>query len=243
MLGATWKRSRLLLSILQPEAVIHTFAMGAADAAAAHEAFAGRTGRLVLLSSGDVYRAYGRFIRLESGAAEQGLLQEDSPLRTVLFPYRRQAPSQDSLQHWYDKILAERAVLGHSGLPATILRLPKVYGPGSNSDLATVYRYRHHPHWRWTHGYVENVAAAIVLAATHPSAAGRVYNVGEQRTPAVGERLCQMPPSTIEPDVESPFDFAHDLAYATSRIRSELGYREIFDEQETLQRTLYAKRA
>ena len=31
----------------------------------------------------------------------------------------------------YDKILVERAVMGHAQLPATILRLPMVYGPGA----------------------------------------------------------------------------------------------------------------
>lgn len=43
----------------EPEVVIHTYAMGASDAAAAVAAFSGRAGRMVLLSSGDVYRAYG----------------------------------------------------------------------------------------------------------------------------------------------------------------------------------------
>ena len=50
-------------------------------------------------------------------------------------------------------------------MPSVMLRLQNVYGPDSNRDLATVYRYRHLGSWRWTHGYVENVAEAIVLAA------------------------------------------------------------------------------
>jgi len=51
-----------------------------------------------------------------------------------------------------------------------------------NNDLATIYRYRHHPKWRWTHGYLENVAHAIALAVMDDKATGRIYNVGEQVT-------------------------------------------------------------
>lgn len=212
--------------------------MGEADAAAAAARFSGRVRRFVMLSSGDVYRAYGCFVRLESGSPHHDLLHEDSPLRTVLYPYRKSATSPDSIEHGYDKILAERIVRSSPDLPSTILRLPKVYGPEQNSDLATVYRFRDHPDWRWTHGYVENVAAAVTLAAEHPSASGKVYNVGEEYTPSVAERLAWMPPSDMEPDQTDAFDFAHDIAYDTSRIRSELGYRELQGEHEAVLQTL-----
>ncbi len=221
-----------------PDVVIHTVAMGDADARAAVAVFAGHTGRLVLLSSGDVYRAYGRFLNIEPGPNEDGLLSEDAPLRTTLFPYRVHASSDHALQYWYEKILAERTVLCVTNLSATVLRLPKVYGPDSNQDLATIYRYRNHADWRWTHGFVENVAAAVALAATHPAAAGRVYNVGEAYTPTISERLACLPQSTIEPDVKSPFDFTQNIAYDTSRIRIALGYREIISEEEALLKTL-----
>jgi nucleoside-diphosphate-sugar epimerase len=222
----------------KPDVVIHTIAMGEADAQAFVRVFAGHTGRLVLLSSGDVYRAYGRFIRTEPGLPDPGLLGEDAPLRTKLFPYRAQASSHEALQYWYEKILAERAVLSDPNLSGTILRLPKVYGPGGNQDLATIYRYRHQLDWRWTHGFVENVAAAVVRAATHPAAGGRIYNVGEAYTPTIAERLARLPPSSIEADLNSPFDFAQDLAFETSRIRKELGYEDIISEEESLVRTL-----
>ncbi len=222
----------------EPEVVIHTLAMGATDAQASVRIFSGHARRLVLLSSGDVYRAYGRFAGTEPGPIEEGLLSEDSPLRTKLFPYRPQAASTDALEYWYEKILAERAVLSDPALSGTVLRLPKVYGPAGNEDLATVYRYRNHPGWRWTHGFVENVAAAIVLGATHPLAAGRVYNVGELYTPTIAERLASLPPSTIEPDLKCHFDFRQNMVYDTSRIRAELGYEEMVFEAEGLQRTL-----
>lgn len=219
------------------DVVVHMVAMGEADARVAVETFRGRAGRLVVLSSGDVYRAYGRFIGLEPGPLEAGPLHEESPLRSVLYPYRKQAPSPTDWTYSYEKILVERAVLGDP-LPGTVVRLPKVYGPGGNADLATVYSMRNHPQWRWTHGYVENVAAAIVLAATHPAAAGRVYNVGEEHTPTVAERLAGLPSSNVPIDESSTYNFAQDIVYDTSRIRTELGYKEIVPYEEGLRRTL-----
>lgn len=220
-----------------PEVVIHTIAMGAADAEAAVQTFTGRAARLVLLSSGDVYRAYGRFTNIEPGPIDNTPLTEDAPLRTVLFPYRAQASSQNDLQYWYEKILAERAVLNQPRLPATVLRLPKVYGPGKDDDLATIYAYRNHPGWRWTHGFVENVAAAIALAATHSQAADRVYNLGEAFTPTIAERLLFLPPSTVPSEQNAHFNFAQNLAIDTSRIRIQLGYQETIPEQEALLKT------
>ena len=225
------------------EIVIHMIPMGEADARAAVEAFAGQAKRLVALSSGDVYRAYGRFIGLEPGPPEEGLLSEHSPLRKTLYPYRSQAKSSEDLSYYYEKILVEKQVLGHPQLPGTVLRLPKVYGPQGNADLATIYGYRDRPHWRWTHGYVENVALAIVVAALHPAAANRVYNVGEAYTPTIAERLQNLPSSTVPLVAANAYDFRQDIAYDTNRIRSELGYNERISYEEGLKRTLQATQA
>ncbi len=132
-------------------------------------------------------------------------------------------------------------MLESKALLSIVLRLPKVYGPGSNEDLGTVYRYPHHPNWRWTHGYVENVAAAVELAATCRVTENRVYNVGEEYTPTVAERLAWMPQSVMEPDLESNLNFAQNIAYNTGRIRRELGYREIVPEGEAVLKTLRGK--
>jgi nucleoside-diphosphate-sugar epimerase len=103
-----------------------------------------------------------------------------------------------------------------------------------------VYAWRNHPDWRWTHGYVENVAAAIVLAALHPAAARRVYNVGEEYTPTVRERLAALPGSAIEPADDEGRNFGQDIAYDTTRQRRELGYTEPFSYAEGIRRTLTA---
>jgi nucleoside-diphosphate-sugar epimerase len=220
------------------EIVIHMIAMGERDARAVVRAFTGRAQRLVVLSSGDVYRAYGRFTRIEPGPIEEGLLTEESPLRSALFPYRAQANSASDLNYFYEKILVEREAQGQADLPATILRLPKVFGPGSNADLATVYRNRNCPSWRWTHGYVENVAAAIALAALHPAASGQIYNVGEAYTPTIAERLKSLPASSVPGIDDNEHDFRQNIAYDTTRIRAELGYAELVSDNEAIRRTL-----
>jgi nucleoside-diphosphate-sugar epimerase len=223
-----------------PDVVIHMIAMGEADTRGAVEFFRGNTGRVVWISSGDVYLAYGRFTGTEPGPVLPGLLAEDSPLRTMLYPYRDAAKPVDDIANTYDKVLVERIAASDGELPATILRLPKVYGHESNSDLATVYAFRDHPQWRWTHGYVENVAAAIVLAAVHPAAAGRIYNVGEERTPTVVERLAKLPPSEVPVNADPKFNFDQDIAYDTTRIRTELGYGEVVPEDLAMMNVLSA---
>src|ERR1700680_4733847 len=78
------------------------------------------------------------------------------------------------------------------GLPGTVLRLPMGYGPGHPLPcfypvVKRVADGRRHiifaqtlAAWRSPRGYVENVAAAIALAATDDRAMRRIYNVCEE---------------------------------------------------------------
>lgn len=220
-----------------PDLVIHMIAMGQDDATAAADAFAGRCGRLLMVSSADVYLAYGRFIRLEPGPPVDTPLDEAAPLRGRLFPYRKPDTDPAALAFRYEKILAERAVLGRPRLDAAVLRLPKVYGPGGNQDLATMYGFAAHPHWRWTHGYVENVAAAIAFLGLRVELPDRIYNLGEERTPTVAERLSDLPAITGPAAAPGDHDFAQDLHVDTRRLRG-LGFRDPVPYQEGLSRTL-----
>jgi len=106
--------------------------------------------------------------------------------------------------------------------------------------LCRYYGFRNHPTWCWTHGYIENVAHAIVLAATSP-AAGCVYNVGEAYTPTVAERLAKLPPSSIPINTNPKLNFEQDIAYDTTRIRAEIGYSEVVAEEEAMQTTLLCR--
>lgn len=213
------------------DSVVHMVMMGEADARAAAETFAGRTGRMVMISSGDVYRAYGRLTGLEPGKPDPVPLSEDAPLRSALYPDRAHAKALGAYAHDYEKILAER-ITQEAATPSVILRLPKVYGPEDNASLATIYGFASQPDWRWTHGHVDNVAAAIALAATHTGATG-VYNVGEEHTPTMGERLAHLPQRALKQQ-PPPFDYRQPIVTDSGRIRRELGYREVVDERSAM---------
>ena len=163
------------------------WAMTEADAQSFVDTFRGVAGRAVVISSGDVYRAFGCFHGREAGPPDPIPLAENAPLRKSRYPYREKAPSAD---HWmvrYDKILVEQAVMSQTDLPATILRFPAVLGPNEYRRFQrwlkpivrgeTELRIQESwSEWRWTHGLAEDVAEAVVLAATNPIAAGSIYN-------------------------------------------------------------------
>jgi nucleoside-diphosphate-sugar epimerase len=216
------------------DVVVHMVAMGEADAAAAVESFKGRAGRIVMASSGDVYRAYGILTKREKGIPDPLPLTEHSPLRTELYPYRGMERRIGTWAHDYEKVLAEHAFRVATGIEWTILRLPKVYGPEDNSDLSTVYGFSGVPDWRWTHGHVENVGAAIALAAGHPRAKNATFNIGELNTPSMGERLAVLPPKEAWPHALPPFDYRQLFVVDTSRVRQELGFSDVVDERNAM---------
>ncbi|HZE23865.1 MAG TPA: NAD-dependent epimerase/dehydratase family protein [Blattabacteriaceae bacterium] len=167
------------------------------------DTFRGIAGRVVGLSSMDVYRAWGVFYNMEPGGLQELPLIEDSELRTSRNTYPPDVLKRlrTSLYPWideeYDKIPVEQAVLGDTKLPGTILRLPMIYGPGDplhrfypvlkridDGRKQIIFADDVVP-LRTPRGYVEDVAAAVALAATSPQAAGRVYNVSE--TESFGE--------------------------------------------------------
>ena len=213
------------------DVVVHMVAMGEADGKIAAAYFSGRADRLVMVSSADVYLAYGRLTKREPGPIEPTPLTEDSSLRAVMFPYRGYEQMLGPWAHDYEKILAEQAIQAAADLGWTILRLPKVYGPEDNSELSTIYGFSAHPEWRWTHGHVENVAAAIALAARHPVARCSIFNVGEAITPTMGERLSWLPRKERNQTTPPPFDYRQQFAVNTSRIREKLGYADVVDER------------
>ena len=243
---------------LAPDVVVDAIAYSEADAADLVATLRGAAGRTVVLSSQDVYAPYGRLLGLETGVPDMAPSTEVSPLRTGRFPYRSKASGQRDMAWSYEKILVEEAAASDPTLPATILRLPCVYGPGDRHHrvgqvLARLERGgpyvlgRVQASWRWTRGHVENVAEAIALAVVEPRASGRVYNVGEE--PALPERewvrsiakaagleadILEVEPGELPAELAEPFDFAHDLVADTRRIREELGYREVVALEEGL---------
>lgn len=219
----------------QWDVAIHFLCMGTQDAEAFVRSFDGRARRLILISSCDVYRAYGRFIRTEPGPPDATPLDESANVRQRLYPYRAKAATPQQLEHWYDKLEAERVVCGCDKSEFAILRLPKVYGL-TGDGLSTVYGFSNQPSWRWTHGHVKNVASAIAAAASHANASGQVFNLGELSTPTIGERLARLPKRTDVKPVAGDYDFRQHLHFDTTKIRNRLGYEDAVDESDAMRK-------
>jgi len=255
--------------------VIVDFVLGSgAQATQLMETFRGIAGRIVALSSMDVYRAWGVFNGVEPGGLQELPLTEDSELRSSrnVYPPEVLSRLRTMIYPWvddeYDKIPVEQAALGDPEMPGTVLRLPMIYGPGD-----PVHRF--HPvlkriddgrkqiifaddvaPLRTPRGYVENVAAAIAVAATSPQACGRIYNVCESEsfgelawaqkiaaaTQGEGEFVV-LPHNRTPKHLLWPGNTAQHVVASSDRIRHELGYREPVSREEAIGRTIEWERA
>src|SRR5438067_6886729 len=115
---------------LAPDVVLDMISYTKEDARNLMKVFRDVAHRVVAISSADVYRAYGRLLRMESGEPDPVPLSEDAPLRESFYPHRAHAKGLDDFAYNYEKILVERVVMSDAALPGTVLRLPAVYGVG-----------------------------------------------------------------------------------------------------------------
>ncbi|GFN30732.1 NAD-dependent epimerase/dehydratase family protein [Paenibacillus xylaniclasticus] len=238
----------------EPQVVIHMIAYSEQDAQIAMKTFDGVTGRIVVLSSMDIYQAYGNLIRLEDAPTIQVPIHEDAPMRTKLYPYGGD----------YEKLLVEKTIMSNPNhLPGTVLRLPMVYGEEDPSHRLYKYVQRmldnrrgiilddQFANWRSSRGYVENVAHAIALVATNERANNRIYNVGDdgfteqewvqQIAKAMDwtGKVYSIPRKDLpEPLIYSSLDMRQDWVIDTSRIRHELNYTERVSVQDAIKRTV-----
>jgi nucleoside-diphosphate-sugar epimerase len=222
--------------------------------------FEGRCGRSIILSSVDVYRAYDIMVNRDHGTLQPTPISENGELRLKRYPYRSCA---NPIYKYYDKVLVEEVALHSQALPATILRLPVVYGPGVlgqpfcdllrqmdagakeipfDSDAAA---------WKGCWSYIDNVASAIALATLDKRATSRVYNIGDSMAPTFREWLehiasaCGWKGTLVPADrsellsesiiVPNPLQ---DWHIDTRLIREELGFKECLDLQEAMALTV-----
>jgi nucleoside-diphosphate-sugar epimerase len=254
-----------------PDVVLDMISGDERHARAVMDAFRGIARRLVTISSMDVYRSYEISLGLTPGPLEPVPLNEESPLRRTRYPYRNRpagAVPFDWVTPEYDKIMVEQVVRSQPELPATILRLPMVYGPGDplhrfqpflkrmDDGRSAILIEDTWARWQGPMGYVEDVAAAITLAVTNEAAAGRIYNVAEAEAlswadwaRAVGNaagwngRVVTLPRDRIPQHLVPRFNAEQHWAADSSRIRDELGYRETIVREEALARTVAWERA
>jgi nucleoside-diphosphate-sugar epimerase len=256
------------LARFAPQIVLDMIPRNEQDAWTIVSTFKGVARRVVALSSQDVYRAYGRLIGIETSPVEPVPLAEDAPLRTTLYPYWKRSKRPHHPPNHYEKILAELIYMSEPDLPGTVLRFPMVYGPRDRQHRTFEYLKRMddgrpailleegQAAWRWTKGYVENLALAVVLAVTDDRAAGRTYNVGERETltwaewvRAIGRaagwdgEVVVVPRDRLPEHLRPDEDTDQHLVVDTTRIREELGYREHISREEALRRTVAWERA
>src|SRR3990172_3297868 len=251
-----------------PEVVLDMVPATERDGKALVSLFRGVARRVLVISSCDVYRAYDRFRCVDPGPPDPTPLTENSPLRDRLFPYRARAQGPDDFLFHYEKILVERAVMSEPDLPATILRLPMVYGPGDYQHRLFHYLKRMDDKrptlllskgvaaWRGLRGYVEDLGEAIALCIAHDRAAGRIYHVADPTSLTEAEwvrglaraaewngEIVILPDEHLPPHLRHDYDISQDWSLDSSRIRRELGYTEPTPPDEAMRRSVAWERA
>jgi len=258
---------------LAPDAVLDFLLSDARQAQALMDTMRGITGRLIAISSQDVYRAYEVLLRKTPGPLQELPITEESELRTQLHPYDREHLRRNqAVFSWvtedYDKIPVEQIILGDGKLAGTVLRLPMVYGPGDplHRFFATLKRMDDHrpailipedlASFVPPRGYAGDVAAAIALATVSDRAAGRTYNIATEQNfselewarkigEAVGWKgmLVQVPVDKIPEYLRMPVNSQQNWIVSSKRIRQELGFVEPVSFETGIERTIEWERA
>ncbi len=155
-------------------------------------------------------------------------------------------------------------IAAETGMETVIIRAPLVYGPGNPGNFLSLLRIvsKGIPlpfaavHNRKSFVYVENLVDALIMCASHPAAAGRIYLVSDgvdistpeliRRAAAtlnVTARLFPFPVSLLKMagrltgKETAVRQLMGSLAVNSSKIRRELGWTPPFTTQEGLQAT------
>jgi nucleoside-diphosphate-sugar epimerase len=245
------------LRALEPELVVDMIPYRAEHGSRIRQ-FSGVARRAVVLSSADVYLAYGRIDGSAPGPVLPMPVDEDGPLRDQL----------SSAGEAYNKTAVEREAAADPNLPVTILRLPAIHGPRDrqrrlwqyvkrmDDDRPRILLEEGMAAFRWSRGYVEDMAHAVALSVSCEAASGRTYNVAEANAYAEAgwvRRLAELvgwsgevvtlPNERLPEDLRQSYDGGQHLVLDTRRIRTELGYAEVVAEGEALRRTIEWERA
>ena len=194
--------------------------------------------RLVVISSIDVYRAFGALNQdLETDPVP---LDEDSAVRPTRYPYRGLMPG---MEH-YDKLDVEDLYLARG---ATSVRLPMVYGE-HDYQLREDFILRRlragraripfgAGTWLACRAYVRDVARGVHLVLESPDAAGHVFNLCEDRTysmrmwsrmilDAAGStaELVRVSDDLLPEDLKPTGNMSQHIVASAQKARSTLGW-------------------
>ena len=252
---------------LHPDVVVDMILSSSGQARELMTTVRGFAGRVVAVSSMDVYRACGILHGTEPGPLEPVPLTEESPLRTRTAYGEESLASLRGVFPWldqaYDKVGVESEVLGDKETPAVVVRLPMVYGPGDPLHRLHPYLKRMEDGrpailfdsqaaaWRGSRGYVDDVARAIALAATGTAAPGRIYNVAEPEACSEAEwvrrvartarwtgEILALPAGAAPAHLRLPFNMNQHWVASSELIRRELSYREHVAADDAMARTV-----
>jgi nucleoside-diphosphate-sugar epimerase len=225
------------LAAFAPDAAIDCRALTRADAEMVLAALPGEP-RLVVVSSIDVYRAFGALN--DDRETDPVPLDETSPVRPTRYPYRGLTPGMEQ----YDKLDVEDVYLPHG---ATSVRLPMVYGE-HDYQLREEFILRRlragrdripfgSGSWLASRGYVRDIARGVHLVLKTPAAAGHVLNLCEDRTysmrmwsgmilDATGSKaeLVRVADHVLPEDLKPTGTMSQHIAVSAQKARSMLGW-------------------
>ncbi|HEY1419083.1 MAG TPA: NAD-dependent epimerase/dehydratase family protein [Candidatus Dormibacteraeota bacterium] len=238
------------LRAFKPDAAIDCRALTRSDSEIAIAALPDGI-RLVVISSVDVYRAFGALN--DERETDPVPLDEESPVRPTRFPYRGKTPGLED----YDKLDVEDVYLAHG---ATAMRLPMVYGEHDYQRREEFILRRVRAgrsripfgsgQWLACRGYVRDIARGVHLALQTPAAAGEVMNLCEDRTysmrmwsrmilDAAGSsaELVQVPDALLPEDLAPTGTMAQHIVASARKARTMLGWTTS-DPEESLRTTV-----
>jgi nucleoside-diphosphate-sugar epimerase len=238
------------LAAFKPDAAIDCRALTRADAETAIAALSADI-RLVVISSVDVYRAFGALN--DDRETDPVPIDEDSPVRPNRYPYRGLMEGMDD----YDKLDVEDAYLARGG---TSLRLPMVYGERDYQRREEFILRRVRAGrtripvgagtWLACRGYVRDLARGARLALESSAAAGEVLNLCEDRTYSIGmwsrmildaagsnAELVRVADELLPEDLKETGTMTQHIAASAHRARAMLGWTTT-DPLQTLRTTV-----
>jgi nucleoside-diphosphate-sugar epimerase len=226
-----------VLAAFRPDAALDCRALTRADAQIALSALP-RGIRLVVISSIDVYRAFGAVnSKTETDPVP---IDETSPLREHRYPYRGQIEGMDD----YDKLDVEDEYLAAG---ATSLRLPMVYGEHDYQRRQEYILKRLRAgrkripmgagNWLACRGYVRDIARAIRLTLEQPVATGEGLNLCDDKTYSVwlwsqmildvagsDAQLVRVPDDSLPADLEGAGAVRQHILASAERAKRVLGW-------------------
>ena len=225
------------LAAFAPDAAVDCRALTRTDAETVLAALPGKP-RLVVISSIDVYRAFGALN--QDRETDPVPLDETSPVRPTRYPYRGLMPGMEQ----YDKLDVEDVYLPRG---ATSVRLPMVYGE-HDYQLREEFILRRlragrdripfgSGSWLACRGYVRDIARGVHLVLKTPAAAGQVLNLCEDRTYSMGmwsrmildaagstAELVRVPDELLPEDLKPTGTMSQHIAVSAQKARSMLGW-------------------